>query len=277
MQRSNLAAFFGFILFVGCNGGGGGPGARSSGGAQIVEREIIMVDPYIEGATMCWDKNESGNCDDNEPESSVSSSKGVIRFSSAITGHPNGLPPGVKLVQKLKGVSLGKPFLGNLKTSSDLPIATPITTLIMNAGGDEDAKELVLAKLNASLGAAGIELSEEDILKNPMEGVEGKSNDLKLIVNTMAVNAALIKNPNLALSNEPANLVSLPSDVLETAKVLKDVIKPEVINALLDPEKILKTAIVIQEFVATRPINASFSSNDFDETKINTIVNTVSS
>jgi len=202
-------------IIASCNGGGGGGG----GVTQVISgSSLVMVDPYIEGATMCYDENENNQCDDGEPESSPSDSKGNTKFAI-------NLPANVKLIQKEKGLSLGKPFLGTLKAQYDpeFKYVTPITTLLANGVDEEDLKD-----------ALGL----DDLKVNPMAAIEeGNEQKLGALKASMAISALLASEPNLSV----INTVTLDQKISNIDQVFSG----QDLNLTT-----LKAAVIIQEFIS---------------------------
>jgi hypothetical protein len=189
---------------------------------------IVMVDPYIEGATMCYDSNNNNFCDPDEPESSPSDSKGKTQFAI-------NLPNNARLIQKEKGSSNGKPFLGTLKTEYDpeFNYATPITTLLANGILESDIVNQIEAAAGLTIGT----LSMNDLKTNPMEAVENNDpNKLLALKASMAVTALLAADPDRT---------TIAGDINEKYSNINHVIGATVPDAIK-----LKAAVVVQEYIS---------------------------
>jgi len=211
---------------------------------------VVMVDPYIEGATMCYDINENNFCDPDEPESSPSDSKGNTQFAI-------NLPNNAKLIQKEKGLSNGKPFLGNLKTNydPDFVYVTPITTMMANGAALTDIKNEIDDTIDAynlanSISAPFSNVAESLLMTNPMAAVE-ENDPSKLVVlkASMAISTLLADNPDLA---------TIAGDIDEKYSNINNVIGETVPN-----ETTLKAAVVVQEYISanTGTISGAVLSN----------------
>ncbi len=150
---------------------------------------LVMVDPYIEGATMCYDANNNDFCDPGETLSSPADARGSINFSIK-------LPDNARLIQVDTGVSLEKGYPAKLKlqykSNPETKFVTPLTTLVANAGGAGNENSIL-----SSGDFIGLGLTVEDLYRNPMNAVE--NNDpaaLELLKLSMAATIALASSPN---------------------------------------------------------------------------------
>jgi hypothetical protein len=131
---------------------------------------------------MYWDKNANGIYDNGEQTSTPTSKWGGCTFSPA-------LPENVVVRMKSKGIHNGVPFDGSLTANiSGTGIVSPMTTLLEKFDGNETA---VLTLLKD----AGIELTAEDLTKDPMANLDKTSatldNDIKRIQASVAINTFL--------------------------------------------------------------------------------------
>lgn len=144
-------------LLFSCGGGG------TATEAEDISSRVygVAVDPYIEGAQFCVDANSSGAYDVGEILSSLSNSSGVFYFDSAP-------PTGAMILMVQNGFHNGVANTIDLSAiyspSGDFVIS-PTTTL--NAGG-LDASELA-----AMLQAAGVNVTAETVMTDPMDGLIG--------------------------------------------------------------------------------------------------------
>lgn len=152
-------ALIGASIFIGCGGG-------SSGGTTSIETTTgTIVDPYIVGATMCEDEDQSGTCDSGEQLSTPSTALGQFTFSSPLRAGSHiivathGLHNGITYDLNISGV---------VDSGGEIAVVSPITTL--ETKGLTKAQIISLLDSNGSLG-----LSEADISSDPMGGLSGKT------------------------------------------------------------------------------------------------------
>ncbi|GEM_PF-4529145 len=227
--------------------GGDSSGGSSSGG--ISGSTIKLVDPYIVGGTMFWDKNSNGKLDSGEPVSEASDANGVAQFSVTLSDN-------AKLIQLAKGISGGKSFKGKLKVkfNKDKNFATPITTMRENGYDDDD----ILALVN---DASGLSFSSvDDLINNPMEAVDNgasSDNDLDLLKATMAV-TNLLNSSDKGFDATPTDLDITNDGVKTKFKDSADVYERVVTKAKLDvgSDKAIKTAVAVQTFIDNAGVTA---------------------
>lgn len=230
----STAAFL--VALTSC--GGSSSGGSSAGGAS--GSTIKLVDPYIVGGTMFWDKNSNGKFDSGEPISGASNASGVAQFSITVSED-------AKLIQLAKGVSGGKPFKGKLKTKfrKDKNFATPITTMQQNGYTDSDILEIVN-------NGSGLNFSSVDeLLNNPMDAVDNgasSDDDLDLLKATMAV-TNLMNSVDKGFDVTPAdlNVATAKTEFKERADIYESVITKAKVDA--GAEKAVKVAVAVQSFI----------------------------
>jgi hypothetical protein len=154
-----VSAFIGAGILIGCGGG-------SSGGTTVPETTTgTIVDPYIVGATMCEDEDQSGTCDSGEQLSTPSTALGQFTFSSPLRA-------GSHIIVATHGLHNGIPYdlniSGVVDSGGEIEVVSPITTL--ETKGLTKAQIISLLDSNGSLG-----LSEADISSDPMGGLSGKT------------------------------------------------------------------------------------------------------
>ncbi|CBW25319.1 putative membrane protein [Halobacteriovorax marinus SJ] len=240
--------------------GGSSSGGSSAGGTS--GSTIKLVDPYIVGGTMFWDKNNNGKLDSGEPVSGASNASGVAQFSVTVSED-------AKLIQLAKGVSGGKPFKGKLKVKfkKDKNFATPITTMRENGYDDDD----ILALVN---DASGLSFSSvDDLINNPMEAVDNgasSDDDLDLLKATMAV-TNLLNSSEKGFDATPTDLDITNAGIKTKFKDSADVYERVVTKAKLDAgsDKAIKTAVAVQTYIDNAGVTAfggsgSISTGDVD-------------
>ncbi len=162
--------------------GGGGSHSGGATGSPSTVTAGVVADPYIVGATFFEDTNDNGRRDDGEQLSTPSDENGLFSFSAPVA-------VGSTLIMSNPGSHQGLPFTLLLRRvvssdDADRVVVSPLTTLL----AAEQAEEAPSAPLAASLTAvdlmtllrdAGLpwidDLQEDDLLADPMAGLEGLS------------------------------------------------------------------------------------------------------
>jgi hypothetical protein len=141
------------LSFTSCGSSGGGSESSSS-------TTGVLVDPFIEGAVLCEDSDQSGTCDSGEQLSSATDANGEFSFSSALT-------PDSHIIMKEQGFHNDVPYTlklaGVVDSEGKIDVVSPLTTL--------RTKELSASQIRGLLEDAGLDgLSDDDIFANPLEG-----------------------------------------------------------------------------------------------------------
>jgi len=154
IQRVLTVIFCGELLLSGC----GAPGALDEG-AESLSLSALIVDPYVESATLCEDKNLNQHCDFDEQVSSSSDARGRVTFSRALT-------VGSRLMLQDKGYHNGIPFVLDMARDVDDAttggwVVSPLTTWV--------TRGLSAQQVVTMLGVAGVSgLDVDDIIADPM-------------------------------------------------------------------------------------------------------------
>lgn len=245
-------------FLVGCGGGG------TSGSNTVTETtSVTIVDPYIQGATVFWDKNNNGVMDAGESESTVSDANGKAVISGII-------PEGEILVMNTKGKHGCNAYLGTLKAKySTGGIISPLTTL-----------EVLGFTKTEIVTLLGDTITEEDITKNPMELITTSAttlttDDIKLIKANMAVNTFLEKNGFDATID---TLNTNVADLTNSLSLMDILIKPENITSTNNALNVIKSALAINSYVlaqsdvATTLNNFALNTNGTRDTYFNNLL-----
>lgn len=141
---------------------------NSIGNVLVSTPTGTLVDPYIEGATLCEDLNNNSSCDDGEQISTATTSEGKFTFSEPLT-------PGTDVIINVQGTHVGKTYDLDISavvaSDGSVEIVSPLTSL----GSKELTSEQIAAILNHAAQTAGLtnwNVSASDVSGNPI------SNDL---------------------------------------------------------------------------------------------------
>ena len=120
----------------------------------------VLVDPFIEGATLCEDLNKDGLCGSGEQNSSATNENGEFTFAEDLT-------PGSHVIMNEQGFHNDVPYTlrlsGIVDDEGTIDVVSPLTTL--------QTKDLTAAQIRGLLEDAGLSgLSDDDILANPLDG-----------------------------------------------------------------------------------------------------------
>jgi len=170
------------LSLAACGGGGGSSGGGGNSGVRVV-----AVDPYVVGATLCEDANNSGTCDPGEQVSSITNASGEAYFASALT-------MGSDIIIETQGMHVGVPYTGDIKRTVDQAddlVISPLTTLLANGWTAQN----VIDVLQNSGSITG--LTAADLNKDPLAGVEGldastlTADHFKIVKSTIAIHSFL--------------------------------------------------------------------------------------
>jgi hypothetical protein len=144
--------------------------------AQIKNKEIrgVLVDGYISGATVCFDKNSNGICDPLEPKATTDK-EGAFSFDINITGNTHisfisigGVDQATdKIVDfSMKRIININKNVNNVEGNTSI-IISPLTTIVADQFLQEKTK--TAAKLNeiSNKIAKTLSLKQNDLTKNP--------------------------------------------------------------------------------------------------------------
>lgn len=219
-------------FLIGCGGGG------TSGGNAITETtEVTIVDPYISGATVFWDKNNNGIMDSGEPESTLSDENG----KAIITGI---IPEGEILVMNTKGVHGGVDYTGTLKAMHNINgVISPLTTL-----------EVVGFTKTEIVSLLGNSITEEDIIKNPMTTITSTTTsvtdeDINLIKANMAVNTFLNIN---GFDSTKDNLNTNSSDLDKSLNLMNILISSNNVTTTNNALNVVKAALAMNNYALSQ-------------------------
>lgn len=164
----------------------------------------LAVDPYLEGSQFYYDLNDNLAYDPGEPLSTLTDSNGEFTISGPISSAHDLLSR-----PDAPGKHLGRDFPFILRTNPDFQdnsgrvIASPITSVARY--GSELAE--IVATINAEFAKAGISetLSESDIRKDPLEGLDQISVDDITNGNLLKIRAVIAVQQYLAVVKKLEN------------------------------------------------------------------------
>jgi trimeric autotransporter adhesin len=154
------------LALAACGGGGGGggttPGADGgTGGSATTPIAGIVADGLIQGATVCYDLNDNGRCDDGEPVSSGTGTDGA--YTLAVPAEEAGkhaviaMVPATAIDQDNPGVPVGTAFTLKSPAQADTsksvfvsPLTDAVVQLMAAAGTTDPAA--AIAQLQQVLG-----------------------------------------------------------------------------------------------------------------------------
>ncbi len=205
-------------LLIGCSGGGSSSTETNETiSPTSYATSGVLVDPFISGSVLCEDVNKNAVCDINEQLSSVTDANGQFTFEHNLTA-------GSHIIVKSQGFHNGVPYTldlsGIVDENGEIKVVSPLTTL--------QTKQLTTLQIVALLQSAGLtNITEDDILSNPLEGGINTLNDdnsLRKLQATVATYGMLktIKGSK--------RLQELTSDELVNSKEIKDILTVMVSN-----------------------------------------------
>jgi len=229
------------LLLSGCGGGSGSSDTKDAtesnvSGNNSTDSAIsgLVIDGYIQGATVCLDINNNYACDDDEP-SALSGPGGAYSFT-----YSESIPAGTQILADVPvgavDEDLGvveKPY--NMLAPADHPeVVTPLTTLV--------SQEII---------SSGKTLSSEEAEKSVKIAL-GIDTNKDLLANDFVAEAdASLQSSATAL----AEALAVTKEALESASAADD----------LTPQEITKAAIkTIKDVVATELIVNGVPTMDVD-------------
>ncbi len=229
----------------------------------------IAVDPYIEDAVFCEDKNNNGSCDADEQVSTASDASGLFTFASQVT-------VGSTIIVKTQGKHNGITYTLNISRSIDSTtdvenqVVSPLTTLA--------TRDLTNEQIVAMLQEAGLTMTAADVTADPMSGIAALSGtvteeQLVKIRSSIAVYALLrIINGSTTLSSLTGTALYTSAmtdgepvhEVLEImATLVKSGLDPDLIATIqsqldtapitlpaITAEDVARTAVAITDYIA---------------------------
>jgi len=165
-EKLSLAlACAGALAIAGCGGGGGGSGGLpgGTGGTPVPTAAVsgVVADGLISGATVCYDLNDNGRCDDDEPKSTETGVDGGYTLSvpAAEAGKHAviAVVPATAIDQDNPGTPVGVAFTLKAPAQADasLPVfVSPLTDAVvqlMAAAGTNDPAAAI-EQLTLALG-----------------------------------------------------------------------------------------------------------------------------
>jgi hypothetical protein len=220
-------------LLVGCGGGGSSSSSGSSSGT--------LVDPYIVGAKLYWDKNNNNAVDSGEAISSATDANGKYTFSVAV---PDGAV--VRMHPSFKGTHNGVDFTGELSAKmSSTGIVSPLTTLETKGFSDTEIISL--------LNTAGITISASDIHSDPMEGMTSSKttatdSELKRIRAAVALNTFFAMT-GYGINKSTINSTTNKANLKKACDLIKKSINPSNISSSAPVTTVLKVGISISDYL----------------------------
>lgn len=132
----------------------------NDGGTNTPAVSGVLVDPFIVGAILCEDADQSASCDVGEQLSTETDVNGNFYFA-------NPLSAGSHIIMAQQGYHNNTPYTlelaGLVDSSGKVDVVSPLTTL--------QTKSLSASQIRALLENAGLTgLSDDDIFANPLEG-----------------------------------------------------------------------------------------------------------
>ena len=209
------------MLLAAC-GGGGSDGATF---ANTTPTRITVIDGYLQGAVVCVDKNNNGDCDPDETQGSTDASgRVVLNIPKADVGkYPIvAAVPASAVDSDQPGKTVGKAY--TLKAPKDSPnTVTPLTTLVQHmvesdSSSTEEATTFVVNQ-------TGVQQPLDDFINR------GDS-QTRTLARTLA---ALLQDRLNALSDSSVNSALSPAEasLVTTADKHKAVVKA-LWNAMAD-------------------------------------------
>ncbi len=229
----------------------------------------IAVDPYIEDAVFCEDKNNNGSCDADEQVSTASDASGLFSFASQVTVGSTII---VKTQGKHNGITYTLNITRRIDTTSDVEnqVVSPLTTLA--------TRDLTNEQIVAMLQGAGLTITTSDVTADPMSGIAALSGTVAeeqvvKIRSSIAVYALLrIINGSTTLSSLTGTALYSSAmtdgepvhEVLETmATLVKSGLDPALIATIqsqldrapitlpaITAEDVARTAVAITDYIA---------------------------
>ncbi len=243
----SLATAITFLSFSGCGGGGG-----TNAVPPTESTSITIVDPYISGATVFWDKDNDGVLDSGEPESTPSDSSGKATFNVAI-------PEGARIIMNTKGTHNGEAYTGTLTANySTTGVVSPLTTL--------EEKGYTKTEIVNLLAAAGITLTEADITADPMAGLSSSNTtatdtDLAKIQATVAINTFLEMKNMFDVTKTKTDIAAVTTDLTTVATLMKETITVSNV-ASSNADVMIKAAVAMGSYVVSNPTDlATINTN----------------
>jgi len=237
------------LILAGCSGGGGSSAPVSSAGVT----QGVAVDPYVVGAVFA-EVDAAGNV---LQMSAPSDAQGVFVFSSPLEQGSI-----VKLVGA--GLHMGGLFQTELKRKVDQSsgelVVSPLTTLVVNAGDEQTARNLLVQ--------AGL-TPPADFNGNPMAAVAGKTPaemtdaELAAVVANIAVRAALeVVGGDVAANDQKFNaMVAAVAQTVENSFVSVAAIQARTQGgASVSTDSLLAGAVSVADFA----VEEETSGDGFD-------------
>lgn len=229
MSKMKVAFFATLVslafLLTACGGGGSSSGTNPEVPESPGGSAGVAVDPYIVGAVF----KELDSDGEIIQTSTPSGTDGAFTFAAKLT-------QGNLVVMSVQGLHNGLPFKGTLKrvvgSEEETVVVSPLTTLV--AEGNTPAQVVGI------LQTAGIEITEADIIKDPMAVLAEKP---ELVIAAIAVNTVLTSNadPETALDSvvQTLNKVKvegedITEDQISTAVVLSNYMVDQAEEAVRD-------------------------------------------
>lgn len=223
------------------------------------DTNLTIVDPYIKDAKLCYDANMNNQCDTNEPLSTSSNDGGQVTFSP-------GLEDGSKVIMLNSGIHNGQEFNGKLKAKIGASkVVSPTTTMIAN-GFDTSF-------LLSILQVAGINLSEDALLSDPMAGFNSNTapsmDDYSKIQTAVAIHTFLAMteyglSPEVAFDSNN-DLVEPYASLFPTViNVIKSAVNPDIVSRFpneeqqyITPQVIVNVGVAISNYLVKQYKNGN--------------------
>jgi len=220
-------------LLVGCGGG------SDNATTPAESTSITIVDPYIEGATVFWDKDGDGVFDVGEPESTPSDSSGKATFNVKVTD-------GARIIMNTKGTHNGEAYTGTLTANySSTGVVSPLTTL--------EEKGYTKTEIIALLATSGITLTEADITADPMVGLSSTNTTatdaaLAKIQASVAINTFLDMRNMYSVDKKKTHVEAVKADLTTVATLMKDTITATNVSTS-NADTMIKAAVAMGNYI----------------------------
>ncbi len=233
-------------LLAGCGGG------SDNATTPAESTSITIVDPYIEGATVFWDKDGDGVFDVGEPESTPSDSSGKATFNVKVTD-------GARIIMNTKGTHNGEAYTGTLTANySSTGVVSPLTTL--------EEKGYTKTEIIALLATSGITLTEADITADPMIGLSSTNTTatdaaLAKIQASVAINTFLDMRNMYSVDKKKTHVEAVKADLTTVATLMKDTITAANVSTS-NADTMIKAAVAMGNYVISNPTDlATINTN----------------
>jgi hypothetical protein len=201
----------GALVLISCWGlvlSGCGAPMGLNGGVESLSLSALIVDPYVESASLCEDINHNQQCDFNEQVSSFSDATGRVTF-------PHALTVGSRLILKDQGYHNGLPF--DLAMARDVDqstgdwVVSPLTTWL--------TRGLSAEQVVSMLAVAGVSGLDADVVVVDPMALLGVDKTILLASDIVALRGSVAGAAMLRLVDSSPLLANMPATQLHAEAV----------------------------------------------------------